>query len=75
VSSPFHLLIDQVNADADYAWAVHCNLAVPIMDSVRCTHEQANRAAARIMYQWFGLDITKHEHWKSLEPQWSVKSD
>jgi hypothetical protein len=71
MSSAFHQLNDQINSDAEYAWAVHCNLAVPIMDSVRCTHEQANRAAARIMHQWFGLDITKHEHWKSIESQWS----
>jgi len=75
MSHPFWQLNDAINGDAEYAWAVHCNLAMPIMDSIRCTHEQANRAAARIMHQWFGLDITKHEHWKSIERQWSEPSE
>jgi hypothetical protein len=71
MSHPFHALGELAQEDAEYAWALQCNLAVPIMDEVRCSHEAANRAAARIMYQWFAVDITQHEHWKSFERCWS----
>lgn len=63
MSHPFWQLEQLVRSDPEYAWTIHCNLAVPIMDSVGCTHEQANKAAARIMHHWFKVDITKHPHW------------
>lgn len=46
--------------DADYAWAWHCNIAVPIMDAISATHEQANVAAAHLMSHLFEYDITTH---------------
>lgn len=54
--------------DDEYAWAVHCNIACPIMDELNAAsfatrHTVANRAAARVMKQLFNIDITKNSHW------------
>lgn len=46
--------------DPDYAWGWHCNLAVPIMDSIGVSHATANRAGAALMMHLWGVDITKH---------------
>jgi len=46
--------------DADYAWAWHCNIAVPIMDSIGVSHKDANVAAAHLMSHLFEYDITTH---------------
>lgn len=56
-----------MHEDAAYAWSWHCNLAVPIMDSLKCSHEDANKAAAHLMQHLFALDITQSEYWK-FEP-------
>lgn len=60
---PYAELKKQIEEDADYAWAWHCNLAMPVMDEINCSHEQANRAGARLMAILFGIDITQHRHW------------
>lgn len=59
----FEMLIRAVKDDDDYAWGWHCNIAVPFQDEGG-THEQANRAAARIMYNIFGVDVTTFYEWK-----------
>lgn len=46
--------------DADYAWAWHCNIAVPIMDSIGASHKDANVAAAHLMSHLFEYDVTTH---------------
>lgn len=46
--------------DANYAWAWHCNIAMPVMDAIGCTADQANQAAAHLMSHLFEYDITKH---------------
>lgn len=61
--SAFGKLVEITKQDSEYAWTLHCNLAMPIMDELHCTHEQANKAAARIMQHWFQVDITKNKHW------------
>lgn len=48
--------------DPEYAWAWHCNLAVPIMDAAEVSHERANIAAAYLMLHLFEYDITQHPH-------------
>lgn len=48
--------------DPEYAWAWHCNIAVPIMDSIDVTHEQANIAAAHLMSFLFDCDVTAHRN-------------
>jgi hypothetical protein len=50
--------------DPDYAWSWHCNLAVPIMDAIGVTHEQANVAAAYLMQHIWGCDITAHPNYQ-----------
>lgn len=45
--------------DPEYAWAWFCNLAMPIMDAIGCSHEQANVAGAHLMSLLFDRDITK----------------
>jgi hypothetical protein len=52
-----------LKADPDYAWAWHCNLAMPIMDDLKVSREHANWAAARLMRHCFDIDITRHANW------------
>lgn len=51
-------LKNTVVTDPDYAWAFHCNLAVPLMDATGISHFNANRSASLIMCQLFGVDMT-----------------
>ncbi|WP_248321988.1 hypothetical protein [Caballeronia sp. Sq4a] len=66
--SAFQVLKDALKNDAEYAWAWHCNLAMPIMDAVRCTPAQANKAGADLMQYLFDIDIRKHPHWQHAAP-------
>lgn len=50
--------------DPGYAWAWHCNIAVPIMDATGVSHETANEAAAHLMQHLFDCDITTNEHYQ-----------
>lgn len=61
--SPLDGLRASLQASPELVWAWHCNLAMPIMDELNCTHEQANRAAARLMRALFDVDVTAHEYW------------
>lgn len=58
----FTALKDLIKTDPEYAWAWHCNLAVPIVDALGVSHTKANEAAALIMAQMFDHDITQHPH-------------
>lgn len=51
-----------MKADPEYAWGWHCNLAVPIMDAINCTHEDANKAAAHLMMHLWKCDTSNHPH-------------
>jgi hypothetical protein len=59
--------------DPEYAWAWHCNFAMPFVDEGG-THQQANRAAARIMRVFFNVDTGPRmrrafaDLWKDGEP-------
>lgn len=57
------LLRQTMEADPDFAWAWHCNIAMPIMDSLGVSHQQANEAAAALMMHLFDTDITNHPHY------------
>lgn len=61
---PWAALQQLIQSDPDYAWALHCNLAMPIMDSVGCTHQRANEAAAHLMQHLWACDITPHPHYQ-----------
>lgn len=61
--SAMQALRQALQADPEYAWAWHCNFAMPIMDSIHCTPAQANKAGADLMRYVFDIDIRKHEYW------------
>lgn len=61
--SEWAALTTKIQADPEYAWAVHCNLAVPIMDVTGVSHELANEAAAHLMQHLWQTDITTHPHY------------
>jgi len=69
VSFPLRELVAHLKADMDCAWSWHCNLAMPMQDE-GVSHEQANRAAARIMFTVFGVDVTQHKHWERFKRSW-----
>ena len=53
-----------LKGDPEYAWAWHCNLAMPIMDNAKVSHRVANITAARLMQHLFGIDTEKHPHFE-----------
>lgn len=67
-------LLDQFTAalkgDPDLAWSWHCNLAMPIMDRVKCSHTAANEAAADLMRHLFHIDIRSNSCWAiTVQPE------
>jgi hypothetical protein len=71
--SAMQILMDALTKDDEYAWAWHCNLAMPIMNSLKCTAVQANKAGADLMQHLFGIDIRKHTHWNHDAPKLTVE--
>lgn len=65
IKKSIDILKEAIQEDDDYAWTWHCNFAVPFQDE-GASHEQANRAAARIMSLLFEVDVTKLEQWQSF---------
>ena len=65
-SEAFDTLKSAIQADNDYAWTWHCNVAMPFADEGG-SHEQANRAAARFMQTCFDVDVTTFDQWKSFD--------
>lgn len=65
IPDAFDALKRLIQSDLEYAWAWHCNLAVPIIDAACVSHLMANRAAALIMRQMFDYDITTHPFYHS----------
>jgi hypothetical protein len=55
----------KMQADPFFAWAWHCNIAMPFFDEGG-SHEMANRGAARAMQALFGVDVTKFPEWKAF---------
>lgn len=62
-SHAFGALKALIQADADYAWGWHCNIAGAIMDSADDDHKSANETAAHMMSHLFGYDITAHPNY------------
>lgn len=60
---PFDVLKEQIRSDPEYAWAWHCNLAVPMTD-VGVGRKEADQASALILSQMFDCDITTHPYWQ-----------
>ena len=62
IAQAFNALKQAISDDPEYAWAWHCNLAMPIYDEAGCDIGKANQSAALIMAQMFDHDITAHPH-------------
>lgn len=62
--SPYDQVKASIHLDADHAWGWHCNLAMPIMDAIGCSHEDSNKAAAHLMDHLWNYDITTHPHYE-----------
>lgn len=63
VKHAIEALSHEMQTDPDIAWGWHCNIAMPIMDVLDCSHKDANEAAAHLMQRLFGVDITQHEQY------------
>lgn len=59
VSEAVGIIVDALKADLDWAWSYHCNIAMAFQDEGG-DYKTANRAAARFMQLWAGVDTTKH---------------
>jgi len=66
ISEAFEILQSAIQADDDFAWSWHCNVAMSFQDEGG-THEQANRAAARFMQTCFGVDVTTLGQWREFD--------
>ena len=63
--SNFQKLKIDIQQDPSYAWSIHCNLAMPIMDSLHVTHAEANLAAAALMHWLWDVDMAEIEEFKA----------
>lgn len=74
--TPFDQLKAALNADSGFAWSWHCNIAMPIMDRLGCSHREANEAAAAVMQHLFGLDMRLNRCWDAtFSPRTSQKGE
>lgn len=64
-----------IQGDDEMAWAWHCNIAVPIMDTLGVSHQRANEAAAALMQHLFSADTSKHPRFLSFAKIWEQQSD
>jgi hypothetical protein len=67
--SAFQALKSALQGDQDYAWSWHCSLAMPIMDSIKVSHAQANEAGAHLMKYLFDIDVTTFPEWYAAAQQ------
>lgn len=54
------ILSAEISSDAEQAWAVFCNIAMPIKDATGVSRKIANEAAAHLMQHLFEYDVTSH---------------
>lgn len=66
IKGAWHILTMAMITDPDWAWSVHCNLAMPIMDTLNCSHIEANNAAAILMKHIFNYDVTQLREFKDI---------
>lgn len=60
----FSVLRAAIEADPEYAWAWHCNIAMPMIDS-GCPDKIANEGAARVMRNIFQVDTSQLPHFRT----------
>jgi len=56
--------------DYDYAWAIYCNLVMPVMDSTKVSHELANKAGVWLMRHLFAYDVTGLKRYHDIMKQY-----
>ena len=61
---PFRELEKEIQNDPEYAWAIFCNIVMPIFVTGDIENQDANYFAARIMEHLFKVDMTRHEHYE-----------
>ncbi len=55
----------ELQKNDDYTWSWHCNIAMPIFDSIEgVTLEQANKTAAVLMRHIWGVDTSLNEYYE-----------
>lgn len=54
--SPFDTLKELIKQDPGYAWAWHCNIAMPMYDTGLVNHAIANHCAAAVMRFMFNVE-------------------
>lgn len=59
---PYDQLKQQIAQDPEYAWAWHCNLAMPFIDA-GCDDAVAQRGAAAAMQILFGVDTSQNANY------------
>lgn len=60
----FDVIREKMRDDPEYAWSWHCNIAMPIMDTAKVSHELANKAAAHLMQHLFAIDTRDNQHYQ-----------
>jgi hypothetical protein len=61
-------LTDALKADREYTWRWQATLSMTILESLGCTPEHANKAAADLMLRLFSIDMRNDREWQSAEP-------
>jgi hypothetical protein len=68
--------IKRLQQEPDYAWSWHCNIAMPIYDTMdEPDGIFANKCAARLMKHLFDVDMTKNEYYIDAIERWANKQD
>lgn len=65
IADAYDRLKQAMQDDSIYAWGWHCNVAVASQDE-GMEFMASNRAAARFMFNAFGVDTSKSQHYKDV---------
>lgn len=73
IKEAFDTLKAALQADTNYAWSWHCNIAIAFIDTepshgTRNLHRAANEGAANFMQRCFDVDVRQSPQWQSLFP-------
>lgn len=63
----FDTLKAALQADSEFAWGWHCNIAMAFVDESGVALATANRAAARFMKNCFGIDTSQSPQYATLK--------
>ena len=66
IKRAFDVLKEAMQADSEYAWSWHCNIAMASINE-GMEHMAANQAAARFMKLCFDVDTSKSPRFATLK--------